>query len=141
MSKINVSPYLFFRGEAEEAMEFYHAIFGGTLEKVAYSQENGVAPPEGFEGKLMHSYLENEYISLMASDTPEASEKSAKIAISLSGYSEDEEVLMKAFHSLSEGVEVKYPLKKESWGDMFGSVTDKYGVEWMVNISPGQNPA
>lgn len=61
-----------------------------------------------------------------------ASEKSAKITISLGGT--DIEKLTKIFDSLSEGIEVKYPLKKESWGDIFGSLTDRYGVEWMVNI-------
>lgn len=132
MGKIDVDPYLFFRGNAEEALEFYKTIFGGEIEKVPYGEF--MPAPKGLEGKLMHAYLGGGLVSLMASDTNEASEQSAKVSISISGTPEDEEKLTQVFTALSQGVTVHYPLKKEVWGDMFGSVTDKYGIDWMINI-------
>jgi PhnB protein len=57
--------------------------------------------------------------------------------LSLGG--EDEEKLRRIFDQLSQGVKVEYPLKKEFWGDIFGTVRDKYNVEWMVNITVGDN--
>lgn len=39
------------------------------------------------------------------------------------------------FDSLSADGNVNYPLKKEFWGDIFGTLTDRFGVDWMVNIS------
>ncbi len=132
MGSISVNPYLFFRGNAGEAMEFYKSIFGGELDGMTY-ETSKVPAPEGLTGESwMHIGLDGGDVILMASDTAEASEKSAKITISLGG--DDEEKLTTFFNKLSEGVEVKYPLKKEFWGDTFGSVTDKYGIEWMVNI-------
>lgn len=132
MSTINVEPYIFFKGNAMEAMEFYKGIFGGEIESMTYDAMH-VPVPEGFTGEnLMHASLVNGDVALMASDTIEASKKAAKVTISLAG--NDEEKLTGFFNGLSEGVEVQYPLKKESWGDIFGSLTDKYGVEWMVNI-------
>lgn len=128
---ISVNPYIFFKGEAAEAMKFYQSIFGGKLDKVPYG-EMGYNAPQGLEGKLMHAYLDSEVV-LMASDTLEASDIAKKVSISISG--DDEAKLTKWFDQLSEGVEVIYPLKKEGWGDIFGSVIDKYGVEWMINIS------
>ena len=133
MNYSSIDPYTFFRGKAREAMEFYKNIFGGELTTQAYGE--GSAPAqEGMKGKLMHAALSGGMISLMASDTVQASEKAAKISLSLGG--SDEEKLTTIFNGLSEDVEVQTPLKKEFWGDTFGQVTDKYGIEWMVNISP-----
>ncbi len=132
MEKINLDPYIFFKGEAREAMEFYKNIFGGELTIQTYEDVPGPTQ-EGMEGKLMHAMLEGEDVRLMASDTSQASAKATKITLSLSGA--DEEKLRKYFEGLSEGVEVAQPLKKEFWGDTFGMVSDKYGVEWMVNIT------
>ncbi len=132
MSNVNVEPYLFFRGNCLEAMNFYKSIFGGELETMTYGDMH-VPLPDGFtETNLMHASLKGGDVALMASDTEKASEKAAKVSISLAG--DDEEKLTRFFNALSEGVEVQFPLKKESWGDIFGSVTDKFGIEWMVNI-------
>jgi PhnB protein len=132
MSDITVNPYLFFRGDCREAMDFYKSIFGGELELLTYAnagiEVDGMAPE-----MLMHAQLSGGDILLMASDTTEASERAAKVSISLGGTNEAK--LRAIFEGLSEGVEVKNPLKKEGWGDIFGSVTDKYHIEWMVNIS------
>ena len=56
----------------------------------------------------------------------------AKYNLSLSG--PDEEKLRRWFDLLSEDGEVRSPLKKESWGDIYGNLVDKFGVNWMVNI-------
>jgi len=113
-------------------MEFYKNIFGGELTISTYEETPGDTPP-GMEGKLMHAALTGGLITLMGSDTPQASAKAAKISLSVGG--DDEEKLTAIFNQLSDGADVEYPLKKEFWGDTFGTLTDKFGVEWMVNIS------
>jgi PhnB protein len=132
MEAIQSNPYLFFKGQCREAMHFYHDIFGGTLTFQTYADANMVSKdtPEDF---IMHASLTGGSTILFASDTPQASTESAKIAISLSGPNETE--LRKIFEGLSADVTVQYPLEKAPWGDTFGSLRDKYGVEWMVNIS------
>jgi PhnB protein len=129
--KVNLDPYLFFKGNCREAMEFYKQIFGGELDVMTYSQAPGVEG--GNPDWIMHASLRNEDFAIMASDTEEASEQAKKISLSLGG--EDEERLTKIFDALSEGGKVNSPLKKEFWGDTFGSLVDKYGVDWMVNIA------
>jgi PhnB protein len=39
------------------------------------------------------------------------------------------------FATLSEGGKVEMPLQVMFWGDYFGSFSDKYGINWMVNCS------
>jgi PhnB protein len=134
MANIKLNPYIFFKGNCREAMEFYKAIFGGELTTMAYEDVPTDFPgKDAMKGQLMHAALTGGDVELMGSDTQEASEKAAKVTISLSG--DEAEKLTAFFDKLSEGVEVQYPLKKEYWGDTFGSLTDKYGVDWMVNIS------
>lgn len=89
--------------------------------------------------QIMHGSLSEGLVRLMASDTAKASPEAKKVTISLSG--ESEELLRKVFDDLSEGVEPQYPLEKSSWGDYFGSFVDKYGIEWMVNISTKKEEA
>jgi PhnB protein len=55
------------------------------------------------------------------------------ITISLSGDDQDE--LSGYFTKLAEGGTVTMPLEKQMWGDVFGQLTDRFGVGWMVNIT------
>ncbi|HVX47884.1 MAG TPA: VOC family protein [Candidatus Saccharimonadales bacterium] len=139
MSDINLDVYLYFKGQCREAMEFYKSIFGGEINAMPYSQVPDQVPGgEGIsEDWLMHALLSGGDIRLMASDTLKASPTSAKVDLSLGG--QDEARLREIFEKLSEGGEVHTPLKKEFWGDIFGNLTDKFGVTWMVNISSGEN--
>ena len=132
MSNIKVEPYLFFKGNAQEAIKFYQSIFGGEIETMTYKDMNMPLPVGFTETSLMHASLKGGDVDLMVSDTEEASEKATKVTISLG--SDDEEKLTSYFNALSEGVTVQYPLKKEVWGDTFGMLTDKFGIDWMVNI-------
>ncbi len=132
MSDVQLDVYLYFKGNCREAMEFYKGIFGGELTVQTYADVHA-ANEEMSEDAIMHARLEGGDIKLMASDTPKASAIAAKVSLSLGG--SDEPRLREIFGKLSEGGKVFAELNKEFWGDIFGSVTDKYGVDWMVNIT------
>jgi PhnB protein len=131
-----LNPYISFRNNAREAMDFYKSIFGGKLTLTTFKEGKmpGINPNE--ENLVMHSVLEAENgISFMGADTPESIElhPGASISMALSG--DNEEELTNYFNKLSEGGTVHEPLAKAPWGDSFGMVADKFGVEWMVNIT------
>ena len=122
---MTLHPYLFFTGNCNEAMEFYKSIFGGELK---------VAPNDDGAG-VMHADLSGGDIELMASDGSRTTPyETSCISLSLNG--SDNEKITTAFNKLSEGGTVTSPIKTESWGDAFGMLTDKFGIDWMVNISP-----
>ena len=132
MGNIVLNAYLFFAGDCREAMEFYKDVFGGTLKVQTYDEVPG--QPEAMEGKVIHASLMEGDVDLMASDSPITGNLgTGKISLSLSGT--DENKLRNVFDRLSEGGRVNSPLKKEFWGDTFGMLKDKFGVDWMVNIS------
>jgi PhnB protein len=121
---MTLSPYIFFSGDCAEAMEFYKTVFGGELKTM----------PMGDGPRLMHADLKGGLIDFMASDNDHTTPYGVcRITLSLSGTDGDE--ITTAFNKLAEGGEITSPLKAESWGDTFGTVTDKFGVDWMVNFS------
>jgi len=133
MSGVNLEVYLFFKGNCREAMEFYKGVFGGELEMSTVGDAPDMPDmPKVDKNWIMHSTLDGGAIKLMASDSPKASEHSAKVELSLGGT--DEAKLTKIFEALSDGGTVKMPLKKQFWGDTFGMLSDKFGVDWNMNI-------
>lgn len=132
MDKVSFEPYLFFMGNCKEAMEFYKDIFGGELMMQTYDEMPN-EKSEKMKGKIMHASLSGGMADLMASDSDRA-EKFGESFISLSLAGSDEEKLRDIFKKLSEGGKVISDLKKEFWGDIFGNVEDKFGVDWMINI-------
>ena len=51
---------------------------------------------------------------------------------------DDEGELRGYWDKLAGNGEVAMPLEKQMWGDVFGTVTDRFGVTWMVNIAQPQ---
>jgi len=137
MANVTLSPYIFFNGNAKEAMEFYKRVFGGDLDVQTMADVPKDAwMPDSKATDVMHARL-NGTVNIMASDSQKASPQAKKIELSLSG--PDEQQLRGYFDGLAEGGTIKMPLEKQFWGDTFGSLTDKYGVEWMVNIEKTTN--
>jgi PhnB protein len=132
-----LNPYLNFRSQARDAMTFYQSVFGGNLDVMTFADQGGMGVPESEAGLVMHSALSvSDTVQLMGSDVPSHMDTGGDIAngsISLSG--DDETTLRGWFEKLSEGGKVNVPLEKAPWGDSFGMLTDKYGVDWLVNIA------
>ncbi|MGN6425403.1 VOC family protein [uncultured Leifsonia sp.] len=135
-----LNPYLNFRAQAREAMDFYQSVFGGTLQRSTFA-EFGMAEDPAESELVMHSQLTTDAgFTLMAADVPQRMElkEGAQISISLSG--DDEAELSGYYERLADGGRVIEPLAKAPWGDSFGMLVDRYGVQWLVNIagSPAQ---
>ena len=134
----NLNPYLNFRDNTRQAMEFYHTVFGGKLVMNTF-KEFGVSLDPSEENKIMHSMVEAENgIVFMAADTPNylPYTQGTDMRLSLSGDNEAE--LRGYFEKLAVGGVIVQPLVAAPWGDTFGAVNDKFGVKWMVNISGHQ---
>jgi PhnB protein len=133
-----LNPYLGFRDNARQAMEFYHSVFGGELTLSTFAEFQASEDPAE-QDKIMHGQLETaKGYTIMGADTPNSMDYTpgGSITVSLSG--EDEEELRGYWDGLAEGGTVTVPLEKAPWGDSFGMLVDPFGVSWMVNISGGQ---
>jgi PhnB protein len=135
MSPTKLNPYLSFRDNAREAMEFYRSVLGGELTITTFGEfpsgDHEVDPDQ-----VMHSQLDTPGgLTLMGSDTPPGMEHHPGSAYSVSLSGDDEAELHRFWDGLAEGATVTMPLEKAPWGDSFGMLVDKFGVPWMVNIA------
>jgi PhnB protein len=130
-----LNPYINFKDNTRQAMEFYHSVFGGKLTMSTFKEFHASHSPAE-DDLIMHAQLETENgLNLMASDTPEGMEyrPGTNMSVSLSG--ENEAELTAYYQKLSAGGTVTMPLEKAIWGDSFGMFTDKFGIGWLVNIN------
>lgn len=130
-----LNPYLNFRDNAREAMEFYQGVFGGELTMTTFKEFN-VSQDPAEDDKIMHGMLEAPNgIVLMGADTPDRMDHTpgGSISVSLSG--DDETELRGYYDKLKAGGTETMPLEKAPWGDSFGMVKDRFGIDWLVNIS------
>jgi len=130
-----LNPYLNFKDNAREALEFYHSIFGGELTVSSFGDFGAVQDPADTD-KVMHGQLTGEAgLTLMAADTPSSMtfREPAGISVSLSG--DDDATLRRYWERLLEGADIVEPLEVAPWGDAFGMLVDRFGIAWLVNIA------
>ena len=130
-----LNPYLGFRDNARQAMEFYQTVFGGVLTLSTFGEFQASDDPTE-QDKIMHAMLStDDGLVLMGSDTPNRMEyrPGTNYSVSLSG--DDDPVLRGSWDKLAAGGTTVMPLSPSPWDDSFGICVDEFGVTWMVNIA------
>jgi PhnB protein len=135
---MQVEPYLFFTGNCEDALNFYKGIFGGEIVQISRFKD---MPPDMREessigsehdNRIMHATFKSPSLSFMASDGrpgKQYGEGPISLSIGLSDVSEAQHI----FDALAQDGNVEMPLADTFWGAKFGMLTDKFGIDWMVN--------
>ena len=137
--------YLNFRRNTEEAFNFYKSVFGGEFSGGGVARfsdvpaQEGMPPlPDSDKNLIMHIELPitGGHV-LMGTDAPESMGFNVNfgnnVHISLEPDTRTE--TKKLFDALSAGGKVTMELQVMFWGAYYGSCTDKFGVNWMVNCT------
>ena len=125
------TPYLYFKGDCEAALEFDAACGLGSIRDLRRYEGT---PMEGRDGgawgaKVLHSLFEGPSLRLYASDGPDSEPMKGCALLIESDSVGDAERL---FELLSAEGRVTVPFKKQFWGDQYGNFTDKFGVQWAI---------
>ncbi len=134
---MTLSTYLFFDGNCKEAFEFYRSVFGGEfMALMTYADgPSEMQVPEDKKGEIMHVSLQVGSSVLMGSDRWFAHEEpftqGSNFGISIAA--ESREQSDELFSKLSDGGMVTMKMEKVFWGSYFGSLTDRFGIDWMIN--------
>ena len=139
-----VSTYLNFSTYTEEAFIFYKSVFGTEFTEPGFRRFGDMPPMEGMpptpddlKNLVMHVELPitGGYV-LMGTDAPQQMgfkvEFGNNIHINLEPDTRQE--TKRLFDALSAGGKVEMELQDMFWGAYFGSFTDKYGINWMLNF-------
>jgi PhnB protein len=131
---MQIQPYLFFNGRAEEAIDFYRTSLGaevGMLMRFKDSPEPGMVTP-GKEEKVMHAALRIGDSTVLISDG-RCSGSTSFEGFALSIYAKDNAEARRLFEALAaDGGQVQMPLTRTFFASSFGMVADRFGVGWMV---------
>lgn len=131
-----LTPYLMFPGNCEAALHFYKTVLSGDINFITYYKNSPLPVPDVDNDKVMHAMFQFEGGVFMASDYVEsvvytADPEGSKVHMNI-GFDKKEE-LEAVFNQLAEGGEIAMPLQNMFWGDRFGRVKDKFGVNWMFS--------
>ncbi len=128
-------PYIRLNGNCEEALNYYKNLLDGEIN---YLQRYGEAPKgmwnvEGAENRILHASLLAGGVVLHLSDIPEGMGAAPGGAVSLSLELEPEEDMDFIYEALSRDGVVEIPICETFWNARYASVTDKFGIRWIIN--------
>ena len=137
MTKLSI--YLTFDGNCEAAFEFYKSVFGTEFSD--FNRFSEIPPQDGqppisaeLGNRIMHVVLPvNEHMEILGSDTMPDHKHISGNNFSLSISTDSKEKADDFFNKLSEGAIVIMPIADTFWGAYFGMLTDKFGIQWIVN--------
>lgn len=138
------STYLNFPRCTEEAFVFYRSVFGGDFNGPVHRMHEAPAapgqPPLAEADRMLVMHVELAITGghvLMGTDAPEsmgftlAAGNNVHINLEPDTRAEAERL----FGALSAGGQVQMPLQDMFWGAYFGSLRDRFGIQWMVNCA------
>ena len=134
---MQLQPYLFFEGRADEAIEFYRKTLGAEVQMLMRYKDSPEPQPKGAQTppgeKVMHSSLRIGDTEIMASDGF-AQGKPNFQGFALALNARDDAQARRWFEALADGGRVQQPLIKTFFSSSFGMVADRFGLMWMVSV-------
>jgi len=139
---MSVDIYINFNGNCREAVEYYAQVFGTEKPNI---MSFGDAPPnpeyplpKEAKNLVMHSRLNIAGSNVMFSDVFPGMPFNAGNNISLAIVHKNLDELKSYFHGLKEGGTVRMELQETFWSKCYGSLIDKFGIEWQFNLDSGE---
>jgi len=132
---MQIQPYLFYNGRCEEAVDFYRAALGAEVTMLMRFKETPEPTSHGDADKVMHASLRIGDATVMLSDgrcTGPLSFEGFALTLTVASAGEAE----RFFAALSDGGRVQMPLAKTFFSSKFGMVADRFGVLWMIYVTP-----
>jgi PhnB protein len=137
-----VDVYINFNGNCREAVEFYAQVFGTEKPQIMTFGETPPNPefalPEEAKNLVMHTRLNVMGSIVMFSDVFPGMPFVAGNNISLAIGSKNVDEIKSLFHKLKEGGKVGMELQETFWSKCYGSLKDKFGIEWQFNYDSGE---
>lgn len=132
---MKINPYLYFNGNAMEAIALYEKAFGSKAVVAKFKDvglyDQSYIVPDGMEEYVMHANISLGDSVIMCCDTPEKSSAGeiVQLMVSLAGTQQVKDV----FDALSEGGMVTMEPQRTFWSECFASCQDRFGVNWLLS--------
>jgi PhnB protein len=133
---ITTTTHLNFRGNAGAALAFYQDAFDGQLTMVTYGQA-GQAQRDDEAGHVMWGQVTTDSgFRVMAFDVPASrpwhpGENAVFVAVAGSSAAD----ITGPWDKLMEGGTVLQPLAPAQWSPLYGMLTDRFGITWIISVA------
>jgi len=131
----SATPYFILNGKASPAIDFYLKALGATIEQRQTFGDMDGSCPEARRDLVMHAALRFGKTLIMLSDGPGEGPIVKDGAVSVALDFDDAAELRRVFDALAVGGKIFQPIMDAPWGALFGIVTDKFEITWMVNCT------
>tara|TARA_R110002050_G_scaffold98419_1_gene204611 strand:- start:358 stop:759 length:402 start_codon:yes stop_codon:yes gene_type:complete len=130
---MRIEAYLAFKGNCQEAFNFYKDIFGGEIKNIETYEDKAIDIPDIYRAKWQHAELLGKNFTILgydaSPDTPLTDGTNMHLGVDMDSADEAKNT----FEQLSKAGKVHTSFQKTSWGAQYGRCTDKYGINWMIN--------
>lgn len=131
---MSLNPYLIFDGNTTEVVQYYVQVFGlKEPHFLTYGSMHSEHLPSGSEDLIMHTFLEIAGDRLMFSDNFPGAPYQQGNSFTLAYVSDNESAIRDAFEKLKDGGSVQMELQETPWRKCYGSLTDKYNIQWQFS--------
>lgn len=133
---INTTTHLNFRGDARPALEFYQGVFGGELSVITYADMGNGDDPATADNVVWGQVTAENGFRIMAYDVyPFLEWDQGKDPFFVSVRGTDASELQGLWDKLMDGATVKQPLEPSQWAPLYGQLTDRFGVTWVLDVA------
>ncbi len=130
---MQLQAYLTFNGNCEEALNFYKDALDGEIVGIMRFGDSPVEVGDDDKKRIMNASFKFGDNTFMASDTMPGQDGPTTSNIAMALVTTDLEATDRTFSALAEGGKITMPLDNTFWNARFGMLTDKFGIEWMIN--------
>ncbi|WP_328370887.1 VOC family protein [Streptomyces sp. NBC_00457] len=133
---VNAVTHLNFRGDARAALTFYQSVFSGHMVMVTYKDAGNVTDPSEADQVMWGQVAADSGFRVMAYDVPSHlpwNRGENAFFVSLRG--ETAEEITSYWEQLSDGADIAQPLEPAQWAPLYGMLTDRFGVTWVVDVA------
>lgn len=136
------TPHLNFRGNAKDALTFYHSVFGGQLIALTNEQGGRLEVPDELQQVIFGQVIAENGFQIMAYDVPSTTtydQGDKSLFVSVRGDSVDE--ITELWGRLSVGSTILSELAPSMFSPAYGMLKDSFGVVWVLDVEVAYNPA
>ncbi|MEV7723675.1 VOC family protein [Streptomyces sp. NPDC087917] len=137
---VTTTTHLNFRGAAREALGFYASVFGGRAVVVTYKDTGNVGNEAEADWVTWGEVVGDNGFHVMAYDVPSQlswSRGEKPFFVSVRG--DDTGEISALWQKLAQGSTVDQPLGASQWAPLYGMLTDRFGVTWVLDVAAPDN--
>ena len=137
---VTSTTHLNFRGDAREALEFYHSVFGGRIAAVTYKDAGNLQNADEAEWVMWGEVAADNGFHVMAFDVPSQrpwNQGENSFFVSVRGESAEE--ITALWEKLAQGSTIVQPLAPAQWAPLYGMLNDRFGVVWVLDVASQYN--